>query len=196
MGKPTPALFALTTLAAGLANTTANVLQDGKVSWAEIFQFAPHAMRAANNTAQYKAAFLEIEAGLDEEQLDALRDHVAQQVNFADDQAKVEQFVETCINSVFYSVKLVYDAMDLRNVDGLELGGAQARGGLTVEEAREGESVVENQQVKEFREAFPESYPLRDLLAEHMKAAPKGKQYIDAAIERLYKEYKETFGLK
>jgi len=196
MGKPTPALFALTTLAAGLANTMAKVLEDGKVSWAELFQFAPHVMRVANNTDQYKAAWAEIEDGLDEEQLAALRAHAAQQINFNADQADVEQFVETCINSVLYNIKLVYDALALRKVDGLELGGGQARGGLTVAEVREGESVVENQQVKEFREAFPESYPLRDLIAEHMKAAPKGKQYIDAALERLYKEYKEMFSLK
>ena len=144
MGKPTPALFALTTLAAGLANTTADVLQDGKVSWAEIFQFAPHAMRAANNTAQYKAAWAEIEDGLDEEQMKALREHAAQQINFGADQKDIEQFVETCINSVLYNIKLVYDALALRKIDGLELGGAQARGGLTVKEVREGESATED----------------------------------------------------
>lgn len=142
MGKPTPALFALTTLAAGLANTMAKVLEDGKVSWAELFQFAPHVMRVANNTDQYKAAWAEIEDGLDEEQLAALRAHAAQQINFNADQADVEQFVETCINSVLYNIKLVYDALALRKVDGLKLGGAQARGGLTVDEVTKGESLL------------------------------------------------------
>lgn len=140
MGKPTPALFALTTLAAGLANTMAKVLEDGKVSWAELFQFAPHVMRVANNTEQYKAAWAEIEDGLDEEQLKALRDHAAQQIDFGAAQKDIEQFVETCINSVLYNIKLVYDALALRKIDGLELGGVQARGGLTVAEVQEGES--------------------------------------------------------
>lgn len=162
MGKPTPALFALTTLAAGLANTMAKVLEDGKVSWAELFQFAPHVMRVANNTDQYKAAWAEIEDGLDEEQLAALRAHAAQQINFNADQADVEQFVETCINSVLYNIKLVYDALALRKVDGLELGGAQARGGLTVADVQEGESPLNkslDDHLELMRKAIYTEYP-------------------------------------